>query len=174
MNVLLSLLLLLVPTPVRTEHGRFNILKDGKPIGVDDFDISRHGSNYVFEGKTTVGGMTITSRMEVTEKLLPVSYEATSAGGTTRVTVALPISELQTVVNGETSSADFRFPEGGVILDNNLFDHYLILMYRVQTGQTNFPVFVPQDRRIGNAGAHRTGARTYDLEIGEVRMQAIV
>src|SRR5215831_5076841 len=75
------------------------------------------------------------------EKLIPVSYEATSTGGTTRVTVGSPTSELQTVVNGETSAADFRFPEGAVILDNNLFDHYLILMYRVQTGQTNFPVF---------------------------------
>jgi hypothetical protein len=174
MNVLLSLLLLLVPTPVRTEHARFNILKDGKPIGTDDFDISRHGSNYVFEGKTTVGGMTITSRMEVTEKLLPVSYEATSAGGTTRVTVASPVSELQTVVNGETSSADFRFPEGGVILDNNLFDHYLILMYRVHAGQTSFPVFVPQDRSIGSATVRSTGPQAYDLEIGDVRMQATV
>src|SRR5215468_2487921 len=86
-----------------------------------------------------------------TKSLIPVSYEATSTGGTTRVTVGSPASELRTVVNGETSSADFRFPEGAVILDNNLFDHYLILMCPVQTGQTNFPVFVPQDRRIDSA-----------------------
>jgi len=61
-----------------------------------------------------------------------------------------------------------------VILGNNLFDHYLILMYPFQTGQTNFPVFVPQDRRIGSATIQSTGPRTYDLEIGEVRMQATV
>ena len=77
-------------------------------------------------------------------------------------------------MNGETSSADFRFPDGGVILDNDLFDHYLILMYRVQTGQTNFPVFVPQEGRIANAEVHSTGPRTYDLEIGEVHLQATV
>ena len=104
--------------------------------------------------------MTIASLLEVTEKLIPVSCEARSTGGTTRVTVGSPTSELQTVVNGETSSADFRFPDLGVILDNNLFDHYLILMYRVQIGQTDFPVFVPQDRRIGNAAVHSTGPRT--------------
>jgi hypothetical protein len=174
MNLLLSLLLLVAPPPVKTAHGRFNITKDGTNIGTDEFDISRHGANYVFEGKTTIGGMTIASRLEVTEKLIPVSYEATSPGGTTRVTIASPVSELQTVVNGETSSADFRFPDGGVILDNNLFDHYLVLMYRVQTGQTNFPVFVPQDRRIGNATVHSSGPRTYDLQVGEVHMQATV
>jgi hypothetical protein len=152
----------------------FNIAKDGNNIGTVEFDVSRRGSIYVFEGKTTIGDMTIASRREVTEKLVPVSYEATSTGGTTRVTVGSPTSELQTVVNGETSSADFRFPEGDVILDNNVFDHYLILMYRVQTGQTNFPVFLPQDRGIGSATVQSTGPRTYDLEIGEVRMQAIV
>lgn len=174
MNLLLSLLLLVAPAPVKTEHGRFNITKDGQNIGTDEFSVSRRDSNYVFESKTTIGDITIASRLEVTEKLIPVSYEATSTGGTTRVTVGSPTSELQTVVNGETSSADFRFPESGVILDNNLFDHYLILMYRAQTGQTDFSVFVPQDRRIGNATVHSTGPRTYDLEIGDVRMQATV
>jgi hypothetical protein len=174
MNLLLSLLLLVTPAPVKTAHGRFNITKDGTTIGTDEFDISRRGANYVFEGKTTIGGMTITSRMEVTEKLIPVSYEATSQGGTTRVTVASPVSEIQTVVNGQTSSADFRFPDGGVILDNNIFDHYLLLMYRVQTGQTKFSVFVPQDRRVGSATVRSSGTRTYDLEVGEVHMQATV
>jgi hypothetical protein len=172
MNFLLSLLLLVAP--VKTEHGRFNITKDGKNIGTDEFTVSRHESNYVLEGKTTIGDMTMTSRLEVTEKLIPVSYESKTSGGTTRVNVASPVSELQTVINGETSTANFRFPEDGVILDNNLFDHYLILLYRVQNGQTMFPVFVPQDRRLGNATVQSTGPRTYDLQIGDVKMQAIV
>ena len=112
--------------------------------------------------------------MEVTDKLLPVSYEASNAAGSLKVNVASPLSELQTVVNGETSSADFRFPEGGVILDNNFFDHYLILMYRVQAGESKFSVFVPQDRSIGSATVRPGSPRNYDLEIGEVHMQATV
>lgn len=173
MNFLLSLLLLVAPA-VKTEHGRFNITKDGKNIGTDEFTVSRHESNYVLEGKTTIGNSTMTSRMEVTEKLIPVSYESKTSGGTTRVNIASPVSELQTVVNGEKASANFRFPEDGIILDNNLFDHYLILMYRVQTGQTTFPVFVPQDRRLGNAVVKNTGPHMYDLQIGDVKMQATV
>ncbi len=174
MNVLFSLLLLLLPTPVKTERGRFNILKDGQKIGTDEFTVGRHGSNYVLESKTTIADTTISSRMEVTDKLLPVSYEASNAAGSLKVNVASPLSELQTVVNGETSSADFRFPEGGVILDNNFFDHYLILMYRVQAGESKFSVFVPQDRSIGSATVRPGSPRNYDLEIGEVHMQATV
>ena len=118
--------------------------------------------------------MTTTSRLELTEKLVPVSYELTSSGGTTRVNVASPLSELETVINGETSSANFRFPEGALVLDNNIFDHYLIMMYRVQTGETNFPVFVPQDRSVGRATVRMTAPRTYDLEFGNVKMEATV
>jgi len=173
MTFFLSLLLLAAPA-IKTEHGRFNIVKDGRSIGTDEFTVSRHESNYVLESKTTIGDQTMTSRLEVTEKLVPVSYELKTSGGTTRVNIMSPLSELQTVVNGKTETANFRFPENGAILDNNLFDHYLILMYRVQNGQTDFPIFVPQDRRLGNATVHSSGPRTYDLAIGDVKMQATV
>src|SRR5215470_16529255 len=102
MNILLSVLLVLLPAPVKTEHGRFNIVKDGQKIGTDEFSIGRHDSNYVLESKTTIGEMIISSRMEITDKFAPVSYEASSPGGKIRVKVESPISELQSVVNGET------------------------------------------------------------------------
>ena len=170
MNVLLSLLLLLAP--VKIEHERFNIIKDGKKIGTDEFTVARRESDYTIEGKITIGDLTISSQMELNEKLIPISYEASSREGTIRVKVASPLSELQTVVGGQTSSADFRFPDGGVILDNNFFHHYLVLLYRVQSGQSNFEVFVPQDMRVGSATVRNAGPRTYDLQVGDVKMQA--
>ncbi len=170
MNVLLSLLLLVAP--VKIEHSRFNIVKDGRKIGTNEFTVARHGSNYTLEGKTIIGDLTISSQMELTENLIPISYEASSVEGTIRVQVASPISELQTTVHGETTSADFRFPEGGVILDNNFFHHYLILLYRAEKGQTDFSVFVPQDKSVGNATVRTVGPRTYELEVGDVLMQA--
>jgi len=170
MNVLLSLVLLLAP--VKIEHGRFNVIKDGKRIGTEEFSVTKQGVGYVIDAKTTIGDLTISSKMEMDDKLAPTSYEASSREGTMRVRVASPISELQTVVGGETSSADFRFPDGGVILDNNFFHHYLILLYRAQAGRNTFPVFVPQDRSIGAATVRSTGPRTYELEFGDVKMQA--
>src|SRR5438045_2442534 len=115
MNMLLSLLLLLAP--VKTEHGRFNIMKDGKKIGTEEFTLAKTGPGYSLDGKTTIGDLTISSEMELDDKLVPTSYTASSKEGTIRVKVLSPVSELQTVVHGETSSVDFRFPEGGVILD---------------------------------------------------------
>ncbi len=170
MSLLLSLLLLLAP--IKAEQGRFNIVKDGRKIGTEEFAITLRGSHYVVEGKATIADVDISSKMELDEKLVPVSYEVSNREGKIRVNVTPPLSELQTVVGGQTSSADFRFPEGGVILDNNLFHHYLILLYRVQSGQTTFGVFVPQDMRIGSAMVRSIGPRTYDLEIGDVKMQA--
>ena len=170
MNALLSLLLLLAP--VKIEQGRFNIVKDGKKIGTEEFTVGRRESNYTINGKLTIGDLTISSRMELTENLIPVSYEAATPGGAIRVKVASPLSELQTVVGADTSSADFRFPDRGVILDNNFFHHYLVLLYRAQSGQTNFEVFVPQDMRVGTATVRSTGPRMYDLQVGDVKMQA--
>ena len=170
MNVVLSMILLLAP--VKLEQGRFNIVKDGKKIGTEEFTVAKGESNYTVVGRSTIGDLTITSRMELNDKLIPISYEASSSEGAIRVKVGTPLSELETVAGGQTSSADFRFPDAAVILDNNFFHHYLVLMYRAQSGQTNFDVFVPQDMRVGTATVRTTGPRAYNLEIGDVKMQA--
>jgi hypothetical protein len=170
MNLLLSILLLLAP--VKSEHGRFNIIKDGQRIGTEEFTIAAHGKTYVLDGKATMGDVTFSSKMELDDKLVPISYEVSNQAGKIKVNVASPISELQTIVGGETSSADFRFPDRGVILDTNLFHHYLVLLYRAQMGQTNFSIFVPQDQSLGSATVRSTAPRTYALEVGDVKMEA--
>lgn len=170
MTTLLSLILLLAP--VKLEHGQFTILKDGKKIGTEDFTISKRGTGYLVEGKSTIGDSTVSSRMELDDKLGVVSYQVSSSQGSIEVKVTPPVSELQSVVNGETSTADFRFPDRGVILDDDFFHHYLILMYRVQAGQNSFSVFVPREMRDGSATVRSTGAGKYDLQVGDVRLQA--
>jgi len=171
-NIFLSLLLLLAP--VKLERGHFTILKDGNKIGSEEFSIAKRGTGYFVEGKTMLGEMMTSSQMELDQKLAVTSYEVSSREGSISVKVTPPVSELKTVVNGETSSADFRFPDGGVILDNNFFHHYLILLYRAQAGQNSLAVFVPQDMRVGSATIRSTSPRTYDLTVGEVRLQATV
>jgi hypothetical protein len=170
-NVLFSLLLLLAP--VKMERGQFAILKDGQKVGTEEFSIARRGGGYLVEGKTTVGELAISSHMELDDRLAVTSYQVSSREGSISVKVTPPVSELQSVVNGEKSTADFRFPEGGLILDNNFFHHYLILMYRVQAGQNSFSVFVPQDMRVGTATVRNIALRTYELSVGEVKLQAM-
>jgi hypothetical protein len=170
MNTFFSMLLLM--TPIKAETGHFTIYQDGKKIGSEDFTVRKAPQGYVVEGSTNISDMNISSRMELTEALVPTSYEYSSREGTIRIKVSNPISELESSANGATSSIDFRYPEGAVILDNNFFHHYLILMYRVQAAENMFPVFVPQDMRIGTVSVRSTGSRVYDIDAGDVRLQA--
>jgi hypothetical protein len=112
--------------------------------------------------------------MELDENLNPVSYEYSNGPGRIRLKVERPLSELTIVEGGTESSTDVRFPDGGSIVDNNFFHHYLLLMYRVRSANQNFNVFVPQDMRSGQARVQSTGARTYALEVGDVKLEATV
>jgi hypothetical protein len=171
MSILLGLALLLAP--IKPETGHFTIYQDGKRIGTEDFSVAPRQQGYLVEGRTSIGDVNISSRMELDEKLIPTTYEYSSRQGTIRVKIATPLSELS--IGGGENSMDFRFPEGGVILDNNFFHHYLILLYRaqaVQVAQNMFAVFVPQDMKVGTVTVRTIGARTYDLDTGDVKLQA--
>jgi hypothetical protein len=169
MNWLLPLALLVVP--IKVETGQFNIIQDGKKIGTEQYSITKIQTGYRIEGKTTLDD--ISSKMEVDENLVPTFYEYTKGQGTIRVRVNTPLSEFEsTAPGGQPESIDFRFPERGIILDNNFFHHFLILMYRLQAGEKMFSVFVPQDMRVGSASVRPTGQRSFDLDVGDIKLQA--
>src|SRR5436190_17026335 len=140
MNQVLPLVLLLAP--IKVETGQFNIIQDGKKIGTEQYSITKIQSGYRIEGKTSLDN--ISSKMEVDENLIPTFYEYTKGDGTIRVKVGNPLSEFESSApGGQPESIDFRFPDRGIILDNNFFHHFLILMYRLQAGEKMFSVFVP-------------------------------
>ena len=78
--------------------------------------------------------------MEVDENLVPTFYEYTKGEGTIRVRVKTPLSEFEsTAAGGQPESIDFRFPDRGIILDNNFFHHFLILLYRFRRAKKCSP-----------------------------------
>jgi hypothetical protein len=168
--------LLLVLAPVVPESGRFTIRQDGRTIGTENFTIRSTPTGFRAEGRTELAGVPnpITSRMELDENLNPISYEYSNGQGVIRLKVEKPLSELTVVEGGTESSTDVRFPDGGSIVDNNFFHHYLLLMYRVRNASQNLWIFVPQDMRAGQAQIQSTGARTYALEVGDVKLEATV
>ena len=169
MNLLLPLVLLLAP--IKIETGQFNIIQDGKKIGTEQYSVTKIQTGYRIEGRTTIDN--ISSKMEVDEKLVPTFYEYTKGQGSIRVRVNSPLSELESTAAGvQPETIDFRFPERGIILDNNFFHHFLLLMYRLQSGERMFSVFVPQDMRIASASVRPTGPRSFNLEVGDVKMEA--
>jgi len=170
------LALLLVVAPVVPESGRFTIRQDGRTIGTERFTIQSTAKGYVAEGRTELTGNPnpILSRMELDENLSPVSYSYTNGPAGLRIKVQSPASELIVVERGAESSTEFRFPEGGSIVDNNFFHHYLLLLYRARAADQRISVFVPQDMQAGQARVRSTGNRTFELEVGDVKLEATV
>jgi len=169
MNWLLPLVFLVAP--IKVETGQFNIVQDGKKIGTEQYSITKIQTGYRIEGRTTLDN--ISSKMEVDENLVPTFYEYTKGDGTIRVRVNTPLSEFEsTAAGGQPESIDFRFPDRGIILDNNFFHHFLLLMYRFQAGDRMFSVFVPQDMRVGSASVRATGPRSFALDVGDVKLEA--
>lgn len=173
-SIIASFLLL---APVVTETGRFTIKQDGRTIGTEEFTIRPRDKGYIAEGKTKLNAdpNTLTSRMELDENLVPVSYEYSNGKGSIRIVVDQQRpSELTVIENKEESSTNFRFPPGGSIVDNNFFHHYLIFLYRVKTADQIIPIFVPQDMQVGIARVKAGPNRTLSLEVGAVKLDATV
>jgi hypothetical protein len=172
-SILTVLLMLATVTP---ETARFTIRQDGRTIGTEEFTIRSRDRGWVVEGKTQLTGdpSSITSRMELDENLNPTSYEYKRGPGTIRLKIQNPLSEMTIGGQGADSSTEFRFPEGGLIIDNNFFHHYLVLLYKVTGADQRFGIFVPQDMQVGQARVRSTGNRTYALEVGDVKLDATV
>ena len=76
--------------PVTLESGRFTITQDGKKIGSEQFTISaRPEGGYIAEAKIQLSGESTvqSSRMELDEKLKPISYEYTRGKGAIRLRI---------------------------------------------------------------------------------------
>ncbi len=175
MNIVTIAAALLLLGPIPIENGKFTIIQDGKKIGSEQFSISnRKDGGYIVESKTQLSGdpSTLSSKLEVDAELNPVSYEYSHGKGQIHVNVESPISEYDSVNNGAKSSMEFRFPEHGMILDNNFFAHFLLLLYKSGPEGGTVPVFVPQDFRAGSAIVKQTKENEFTLELGDIHMEA--
>jgi hypothetical protein len=175
MNLFTLAATLLLLGPVTLESGRFTITQDGKKVGSEQFTISAgRDGGYVAEAKTQLTGDPIaqSSRLELDRKLNPISYEYTHGKGTIHVKFGEPTSDYETETDGKKSSMEFRFPESGFILDNNFFSHYVMLLYKISESGGTMPILVPQDMRLGVATIKSKGSNVYELNMGEVVMEA--
>lgn len=171
MTILLSLALALIT--VKPENGRFTIYQDGKAIGVEQFSISTIPGGYRATGEMRLDGESapMKSRMDLDQDLNPTSYEYEDSRGVVRVKIDSPLSDYEQVVNGQSSSETIEFPKGGFILEN-LFHHYLLLLYKVAAGPESLPIFTPQSLGVGLATIQKTGKTTFSLDIKGAKMEA--
>jgi len=166
---------LLLLGPVTLESGKFTVTQDGKKVGTEQFTISaRRGGGYIAEAKIQLAGDSSvqSSRMELDEKLVPISYEYTRGKGAIRLKITPPNMAYETESEGKKSTIDLKFPENMAVVDNNFFSHYLLLLYKIGDAGGELPIFVPQDIQIGLAIVKAKGNNAYELNIGYVTMEA--
>ena len=169
-------LILLAVLPVQVESARFTILVNGEEVGTEEFTIEQSGDGFLARGRTRleVDGQTIDvqSRMELDGDLNPISYEYRSAERVVRMEITDLFTEVQIIADGQTTPYDIRFPSDGVIIDDNFFHHYLLLLYRVGDLGGILPVFVPQQMTLGSLQVRPAGDRTFELESQNLRLRA--
>jgi hypothetical protein len=179
MNILLSFLLMLTAPyleRVKLENSHFNVYQDGKKIGTENFSITPRGTGFTAQGNIRISmnnqTVELRSRMELDAQLRPTYYEVESKGNLIKLKVEQPLSELEYVVQGKSQPHDVRFPADGVILDDNFFHHYLILLYRANLDGASLPTFVPQQNTLGLLSVRAGANRTYELETANLKLVA--
>lgn len=161
---------------IQTGSGEFTISVDGQRIGTEEFSISRTAGGFVATGRTRlrVNGQNVdaSSRMELDRNLSPTSYEFRSGNRTLQMEIGDPATDVRVTVDGEVTSYQILFPPGAVIIDDNFFHHYALLMERVGQEGGEVEVFVPQQLTVGTVQVRPVGEGTYDLITENLSLRA--
>jgi hypothetical protein len=156
--------------------GEFTISVNGMTLGSEQFSILRSDGGFVATGRTRLrvngGSVEAESRMRLDAELNPLSYEYTSGGQSLRLDIGAEVARVEVTVDGEATSYDIVFPAGGMIVDDNFFHHYLLLLDRVGEDGGSLQVFVPQQLTVGMIEVRPAGERTYDLTTENLRLRA--
>lgn len=174
MRLVLVLMLLAVP---QTETAEFSISLNGLRVGTERFSVLRRADGYRATGRTelNIGGETVIaeSTMDLDGNLNPLSYEFDSGDRRISVEIGPDASTVEISVGGEVTSYDVRFPTGGMIVDDNFFHHYALLLDRVGEGGGSIPVFVPQQLTTGTLRVEPMGEGVYELVTENLRLTAV-
>ena len=151
------------PGTLAEDRGTFRVVVDGQPVAVEEFQITRSGSEWMARATVEIPGPNgvskLTSKLRLGAGGAPIQYEYEWAPqGDKRISSVVQFEggtahmEMQTE-GARPFSQDFTFDSPlVVILDNNLHHHYAILarLYDWEKkGSQTFPVLVPQTQTPG-------------------------
>lgn len=172
MTTVLLAVLLWLP---QAGNGEFTISANGARVGTEQFSVSENRSGFLATGRTRfqINGETVEaeSRMQLDSDLNPVSYEYQSGDRSLRMEIGDPATEVRVTVGGEVTSYEIIFPAGAMIVDDNFFHHYQLLMDRLGENGGFIEVFVPQQLTVGTLEMRPLGDGTYDLITENLRLR---
>ena len=148
-----------------SEQGSFKIFFGGELIGEERYQISAEATNYkawaeihlTLERGTDKVTFNIKPTLQFTRFFEPLSYKVLQEAGDNRMKASIhfrPESSQAVYETGqETDSREIKLSEDVMILDDNVFHHYVLLARRydyLKAGVQEFSAFVPQQFLAGS------------------------
>ncbi len=169
-------LILFAVLPLQVESASFTVSVEGERVGTEEFSVVRNGGGFLATGHTRleVNGQSVDvrSRMELDDNFNPIAYEYRSGDQVLSVDIAGQVAEIEYTVGGQRTPYDVRFPLGGMIVDDNFFHHYMLVLYRLRGVGGTVPIFVPQQMTLGPLDVIRVGERAYELRSENLQLRA--
>jgi hypothetical protein len=152
------------------DKGKFRILLKGQLVGNEEFEISPAGGSWTARGSTDIRApgaaeVKATGQLKLAVDGAPIRYEWSAqaqkkASGSVEFANGTAKTRIDLAGNSPFAQ-DFTFPSPRVaVLDNNLYDHYVLLaqLYDWKTGgKQQFPVLIPQDMIPGSISVESLG-----------------
>jgi hypothetical protein len=167
------------------DKGKFRILVNGAQVGTEDFEISPGGLGWIAKGTSEIHPaqgpvQRVTGTLQLHADGTPGRYEW-SAEGAKKASSAIDFTgntataELHLAgIRPYTQSFTFTSPLV-VILDNNLYHHYIVLARLYdwsKGGAQSFPVLVPQELTPGTVTVDSLGEQDVDgRKLDELRVK---
>ncbi len=186
---------LLQPTRARSVQNRFEdqgtlvISIAGKDVGTEKFQIRprRHGIEAAGEVDIRVqqAGRAVEFRtvsdLVLNATLWPRTYTweqiAPRPSGLKINFLASPVTARYRILNGKTDLRKFVLPKNVVVLDDNVFSHYEILVWRylrAQGRRQSFAAFIPQEALPGRVSVREAPNQKITVAGGKLNARHLI
>src|SRR5438093_6534358 len=147
-----------------SERGKFKILFNGEQIGEEQFQILGDGSNFkasaeihlTVEREKENVTFHLNPTLQFTRLFEPISYQVVQEAGVNKTKARVNFkpgrSEAVYETGQEKDSREIELKPDVVILDDNVFHHYILLARRydfLKGGLQEFAAFIPQQFLAG-------------------------
>ena len=170
----------------RTEQGKFKIFFNGEQIGEEKFQILDDGSNFkasaeihlTVEREKEKITFRINPSLQFTGLFEPITYQVVQEAGPNKTKARINFKPGRSEVVYETGqgedSREIELKPDVVVLDDNVFHHYILLAKRydfLKGGLQEFAAFIPQQFLAGTISVDDKGFERVTLNDKTLSLQ---
>ena len=172
-----------------SEQGKFKILFNGEQIGEEKFQILGDGSNFrasaeihlTVEREKEKVTFHLNPTLQFTRLFEPISYQVVQEAGINKTKARINFkpgrSEVVYETGQEKDSREIELKSDVLVLDDNVFHHYILLTRRynfLKGGLQEFSAFIPQQFLAGTISVDDKGFEKVTLSDRTLSLQHLL